>query len=224
MTAIRARGVAPSATFAVVERQALCDLLDELGPAMPTLCTGWNAADLTAHLVLRERRPEASIGILAKRFGGYTERVRRRILARHEYPHLVDLVRTAPPWWAPHRFAPRLDAAMNTVEFFIHSEDVRRAQRGWRPRPITDEYEAELWRRLSGGARFLLRTAPVTVVLASPAGRLRGGSVRAGTTVTVYGPPSELLLFACGRQSHAEVGLEGPEWAATAVRGARFGI
>ncbi|MGN9913451.1 TIGR03085 family metal-binding protein [Phytohabitans sp. LJ34] len=224
MTAFRARDVAPRATFAGIERQALCDLLDEVGPAVPTLCTGWNAADLTAHLVLRERRPEASIGILAKRFGGYTERVRQRILARHEYSRLVDLVRTAPPRWAPHRFVPRLDAAMNTVEFFVHSEDVRRAQRGWRARPISHEYEAELWRRLSGGARFLLRSAPVTVVLASPAGRLRGGSVRAGTTVTVHGPPSELLLFACGRQSHADVEFEGPEWAAAAVRDARFGI
>ncbi|MFD0746302.1 maleylpyruvate isomerase family mycothiol-dependent enzyme [Phytohabitans flavus] len=114
------------------------------------MCAGWTAADLAAHLVLRERRPEASVGILAKRLGGYTEAVRRRILAEHEYPRLVDLVRTAPPRWAPHRFIPWLDAAMNTVEFFVHHEDLRRAQPGWMPRPITSEYEAELWGRLSG--------------------------------------------------------------------------
>ena len=49
-------------THAQDERQALCDLLADIGPDQPTLCTGWRTADLAAHLVLRERRPDAGAG------------------------------------------------------------------------------------------------------------------------------------------------------------------
>ncbi len=44
-------------THAQDERRAICAVLTELGPARPTLCQGWQTADLAAHLVLRERRP-----------------------------------------------------------------------------------------------------------------------------------------------------------------------
>ena len=44
------------------ERRALCELLDETGPDAPTLCEGWTTGDLAAHLVLRERRPDAAAG------------------------------------------------------------------------------------------------------------------------------------------------------------------
>ncbi|HET6969240.1 MAG TPA: TIGR03085 family protein, partial [Ornithinibacter sp.] len=45
------------------ERLALCDTLLELGPEAPTLCDPWRTRDLAAHLVVRERRPDAAIGI-----------------------------------------------------------------------------------------------------------------------------------------------------------------
>jgi hypothetical protein len=47
-----------SPTLARSERHALCDLLTEVGADAPTLCEGWNAFDLAAHLVVRERRPD----------------------------------------------------------------------------------------------------------------------------------------------------------------------
>src|SRR5262249_6128699 len=40
--------------FDAIERQRLCDLLDELGPRAPTLLGPWTTQDLAAHLVLRE--------------------------------------------------------------------------------------------------------------------------------------------------------------------------
>jgi uncharacterized protein (TIGR03083 family) len=46
------------------ERLALCTLLDKTGPDAPTLCEGWNTGDLAAHLVLRERRPDAAAGVI----------------------------------------------------------------------------------------------------------------------------------------------------------------
>ncbi len=64
-------------TAAHAEREALSDLFTELGPEVPTLCEGWNARDLAAHLVVRERRPDGAIGIVAKPFAGYAEKVRR---------------------------------------------------------------------------------------------------------------------------------------------------
>ncbi len=48
------------------ERRALCALLDETGPDAPTLCEGWTTGDLAAHLVLRERRPDAAAGVAGR--------------------------------------------------------------------------------------------------------------------------------------------------------------
>ena len=60
--------------FAARERQALADLLATVGPDAPTLCEGWHTSDLVAHLVLREGRPDAAVGILAKPVAGWTRR------------------------------------------------------------------------------------------------------------------------------------------------------
>ena len=46
------------------QRISLAELLLEVGPDAPTLCEGWTARDLVAHLVIREGRPDAAIGIL----------------------------------------------------------------------------------------------------------------------------------------------------------------
>ena len=60
--------------LAQLERGRLCDLLLEVGPDAPTLCEGWTAADLAAHLVIRERKPLAAPGIVAGgKLGEYTE-------------------------------------------------------------------------------------------------------------------------------------------------------
>lgn len=51
-------------TLARSERSALADLLEQVGPAQPTLCAGWDTEDLLAHLLVRERRPDAAAGML----------------------------------------------------------------------------------------------------------------------------------------------------------------
>ena len=56
------------------ERRALCALLDETGPDAPTLCEGWTTGDLAAHLVLRERRPDAAAGVAGGPLAGYGPR------------------------------------------------------------------------------------------------------------------------------------------------------
>ena len=57
-------------TFAKDERSALCDLLDRVGPDAPTLCAGWDAHALTAHLWIRETDPVGVSGMVAKPLSG----------------------------------------------------------------------------------------------------------------------------------------------------------
>ena len=83
--------------YARDERLALCALLDEAGPAEPTLCAGWATLDLAAHLVLREHRPDAGLGVLGGPLAGYTRKVQGALARRTPYPRLVETVRSGPP-------------------------------------------------------------------------------------------------------------------------------
>jgi uncharacterized protein (TIGR03085 family) len=212
------------ATSARIERAALCDLLVALGPDAPTLCGDWTTRDLAAHLVARERRPDAALGIVIQPLAGHGEDVRRR-LAAGDYAGLVAQVRAGPPWWSPLALAP-VDRMANTVEFFVHHEDVRRGDEGWRPRTLDDPLEDDLWVVFRRSAKLLTRRSPAGLVL-RPDARPEIVAHRAedgAAPVTVSGPLGELVLFAYGRQAHAAVELDGPADAVAAVRGARFGI
>lgn len=116
-------------SFARAERLALADTLLAAGPDAPTLCDGWATRDLAAHLVLRERRPDAAAGILITAVQRHTKQVQDR-LAAGDYAALVGKVRR-PALWVRPAFA---DEAVNITEFLVHHEDVRRAAPGWTPR------------------------------------------------------------------------------------------
>ncbi len=200
------------------EREALADLFLRVGPDAPTLCEGWRTSDLAAHLVLRERRPDAAIGIVAGPLADYTERVQQQIHDSHAWPDLVRLVRTGPPF-----LLRPLDGTINTVEYFVHHEDVLRASPDWTPRTLDPSLEQALWRKFRLLGRSVFRGAPVGVVLRSPGyGEYRP---RPGTpAVTVTGPPGEVVLFSVGRRATAAVELEGDEAARTALLRASTGI
>src|SRR5262249_33102419 len=74
-TARRGRAYHRGVSYARDERTALCALLGETGPGAPTLCEGWRTGDLAAHLVMRERRPDAAAGLLGGPLAGHTRRV-----------------------------------------------------------------------------------------------------------------------------------------------------
>jgi uncharacterized protein (TIGR03085 family) len=206
------------------EREALSDLLLEVGPDAPTLPEGWMTRDLAAHLVMRDRRPDAVLGMYLTQFAAHTERVQAEILAQ-PWDAVVGLVRTGPPPWSPAAFEP-IDRLVNTVEYFVHHEDVRRARDGWEPRPLDGDLETELWRRLKLGARVLIRNAPVGLVLR----RTNGDEIRAHPAkddqpeVVVTGAASELALFAYGRQDHARVTIDAPDNVAEALNHCRLGF
>lgn len=206
--------------YARSERQKLADLIQTLGPDAPTLNAGWTTRDLAAHLVLRERRPDAAGGILIPPLRNYAERVRRQLAAR-PWDSLVDQVRR-PPVWSPIS-NPLLDEAANTMEFFIHHEDVRRAEAGWQPRDLPAGLQQALWRRASGLARLTLRRFPAEVLVQAPGYGQRAAG-RGGEQLRLVGAPSELVLFLSGRQRAARVQIDGPTDSADRLRDAQLGL
>ncbi|MEH1099325.1 TIGR03085 family metal-binding protein [Micromonospora sp. CPCC 205561] len=206
--------------YARSEREALADLMQTLGPDAPTVNEGWTTRDLAAHLVLRERRPDAAGGILLPPLRARAERVRLRIAAR-PWPHLLDQVRR-PPAWSPVS-NPLTDELANTLEFFIHHEDVRRVGPGWLPRDLPAGLHAALWRRCSGLARLALRRFPAGVLVQAPGyGELSVG--RGGEPLRLVGAPGELALFLSGRQRVARVQIDGAAALADRLRGTDLGM
>jgi len=210
--------VSDTPDYARSERAAYCDLVHTLGPDQPTLCTGWTTRDLTAHLVIRERRPDAALGIVVRAVAGHTESV-RAAAAQRPFDQLVAQVRR-PPAWSMSGIGP-LDRAVNTTEFFIHHEDVRRARDGWQPRPLPPGLAGELWKRLPTAARFSLRRFPGRITLAADGyGELATGS--GGLAVRVAGDPGELTLFVSGRQPYARVEVTGDPELVERIQRPRF--
>ncbi len=114
---------------------------------------------------------------------------------------------------------PGADDRLNLVEYFVHHEDVLRAQPGWQPRKISADLTDVLWDRLSL-ARLMMRRAPVGVELvrgdADSAGSAGHGRVRITAkartpVVTVTGDPAELTLWTMGRTSAADVQMAGAD-------------
>ncbi|MFK8846073.1 TIGR03085 family metal-binding protein [Streptomyces sp. Ac-502] len=208
-------------THAKRERLLLADLLESAGSEAPTLCEGWTARDLAAHVVVRERRADAAGGLLLKPLASRLERVQREFAAK-PFDELLRLIRTGPPKLSPFSLK-QIDEASNTVEFFVHSEDVRRAQTDWTPRELDPVFSDALWSRLEKMARLLGRKSPVGLVLRRPDGRTAVAH-RGTPVVTATGEPGELLLFTFGRQTVADVRLDGDKDAVAKVLEAGLGL
>jgi uncharacterized protein (TIGR03085 family) len=196
-----------SPSFVDRERRELADLFEQVGPAAPTLCDGWDAAHLAAHLVSRERRPDALPGLGAELvvpgnpLTTWTHRLEDRLRTSTSFADVVGRLRAGPPAWSPLAWPP-VNRMLNTTEFAIHHEDVRRAQPDWSPRQLPVAAQDTLWnaaglfaRRAAGRRGLVLRRSDV------PGATKRFG---AGGR-TVEGEPMELLLWASGRRDHARV-------------------
>lgn len=145
------------------ERRALSDLLVELGPDAPTLCAGWTTKALAAHLVIHERRPDASPGVAIKALAPWTKQVQARYEKR-PYDELVHLVRTGPGRLSPFSL-PGIDNLLNTAEYAVHHEDARRAQPGWEPRELPGKVMDALWRAAQARGPMALGSVKTGVVL-----------------------------------------------------------
>ena len=206
-------------SLARVERQQLCDAALAAGPDAPTLCGDWDVRDLLAHLLVRERSPLGAAGIQVAPLAGLTDRAMDRATAR-DFPDLVEAVRKARTPLA----LPLVDDVMNTVEFFVHHEDIRRAKPGWSPRALSRAEESALWTAIKIGGRGLVRPAGVPVTIRRADGgasaTLRGGP----DPVVLTGLPSEIVLFLFGRHETRGLSLSGPDDAIAALESANLGL
>lgn len=202
------------------ERRELCDLALTLGPDAPTLCEGWTAADLMAHLVVRERKPVASMGNVVERFAGMNQRAMAKAQAGG-YEVLVEKYRTPALFL---RAVPPVDEQMNGFELLVHHEDLRRGAADWQPRELDPAELDLLWTRLSKGMRFFGRRLPVpTVVKRSDTGDTTVGK-KGDDPATVSGPVVELVLFLFGRSALRDITFDGPADKVEALRTAKLGV
>jgi uncharacterized protein (TIGR03085 family) len=206
-------------TAAQRERSALVETMRGAGPDAPTLCGEWKTRDLAAHLVVRERRLDATAGVLVPFLAGYTEKVQRQVTQSTDWDGLLDKVASGPPLYSPFKV---LDPVANLGEMFIHHEDVRRAQSTWEPRELDDTLAKALGRGLPLMARLTLAKAPARVSLRTPDGKTLA-TIGRGPELTVTGEPQELLLFLSGRDA-VRLEFDGDEALVDAVRTARRGL
>jgi uncharacterized protein (TIGR03085 family) len=195
--------------YSRVERRALCDLFDAVGPDQPTLCEGWTTHDLAVHLHVREADLLAGPGIMIPALSETTQRRMARAKARYSFTEIVDKVRNGPPTFTIYSF-PGLGSQFNTAEYFVHHEDVRRAVPDFQSRDLPAEQQQGLWKQLRLSAKGMTRKASSGLVLRLPDGT---ESVAKKPTdrgsVTMTGEPAELMLFCFGRQAVAQVELDG---------------
>lgn len=207
--------------MARTERDALCDLALQLGESEPTLCGDWSVKDLVVHLLVRERSPAAA-GIVLKPLSRLTDLETRRFAAR-DFGMLVEKLRNGPPVWSPYA-VPKLDAVFNTLEYFVHLEDIRRAQPDWEPRDLPDAQQKQLWSMIRTAGKALARRAPTGITVENSVTGARVVLKESDDQVVVHGLPSEITMFVFGRQEHARVELLGPDGAVAALREASLGI
>jgi uncharacterized protein (TIGR03085 family) len=205
-------------SWAAHERAALVEALGEVGPDAPTLCEGWTAADLAAHVYVRERRPDAALGVLPLGpLSAYTNRVMRSVLRIYSYDELLRKVAEV----SPILRVTHLDEAINVIEFFIHTEDVRRPNK-LALREMPEEFERKVWSRLARQGRMSFRRVPARVRLVPSVGEpVEFGT---GELVEVHGKPTELLMLAFNRKADAKVQYDGSQTAIDALQGARIGL
>ena len=185
-------------TITADERAAMSDLFRSVGPDAATLCEGWTTRDLLAHLLVRERRPDAAGGILVPALAKRTEKVQNEI-AKKPYVELIEQFQGGPPMWSPWAL-PVLGDRGNLAEFFVHHEDIRRAQPDWQPREDDSDRDDALWKLLKLMGRVLYRRSPGGVVLRS-ANRPDIVAKKGEPGVTVVGLPGEIVLHGFGRSA-----------------------
>jgi uncharacterized protein (TIGR03085 family) len=113
---------------------------------------------------------------------------------------LVDQVRQGPPRWNPFSL-PVIDAAANTLEYFVHHEDVRRSIEGWQPRVLDPQFEALLWSRLKAMAPLMWRKAQVGVTLHNGTNHIIAKKTPLEPRVVATGEVSELVMKSYGRNA-----------------------
>ncbi len=212
--------------FVEPSREVLAETLLAAGPGASTLCEGWRTQELAAHLVLREHSPRVGLGMVLKPWRKASEKAIAELAGASGTPEafaaLVEKFRAGPPKLSPFALKA-IDHSANLTEFFIHTEDVRRARDRWAPRALDANYSQALWAELLKRAAFLYRSVDLGIVLVNPDGP-RHVAKRAPVSVAIIGDPGELLLHASGRTGEALVSFEGQPDAVALLQTADVGL
>ena len=202
------------------ERHDLCDLALVLGEDAPTLSGDWTAKDLVTHLLLREHSLVGAPGLLIRQLSRLTDLEMARI-GRKDFTVLVERLRGR--GFTPYAI-PAVDRAVNTLEYYVHHEDLRRAQPGWTPRELDRADESALWSAIRVFGRGLVRPAGVPVRIrrtdTGSEATLRGGADPA----LLSGMPSEIVMFLYGRGEHRGLAFTGPDDRIERLRSAGLGL
>jgi uncharacterized protein (TIGR03085 family) len=208
-------------SLVTTERAALASALEQAGPNQPTLCAGWETKDLLAHLIIRERRPDAAAGIIIP----FLKRQREQIEAKYsakDFGSLIELFRSGPGLLSPFAI-PQVDNLANLIEFVIHYEDVRRAQPNWRPRTDIPELQTEIRKRLPKFSLLALRKSKVGLLMVDQE-MTQHWLKRGRTAIEIHGEPIEILLYLSGRQQNAQVSIHGSPAAIATFERNKFGL
>jgi uncharacterized protein (TIGR03085 family) len=209
-----------------VERTALLSTLHTLGPDAPTLCEGWTARTLAAHIVVSEQQAGIPLAVSYPVWRALNARTAGALLggiSRIGDRRMEKAVGRGWNWLLrrldagpPRLFGLRLIAELRLVEEFVHHEDIRRAN-GGAPRAL----DASTSERLLAG---MLAISQVALFADSREGievRLSDGQTyRVGDgepRVRVSGDVGEVALWLAGRVSAADVRVDG-EIAEAALR------
>jgi len=203
-------------TWHETERDWLCETLRAADPHDPTLCAGWEARHLAAHLVIRER-PGLAASAVRGGLAAATERLADSASDAAGYAELVERFAARPPRWSPLAWA---GDAVNATEYFVHTEDVRRGTGDLTPRELPEGLVEVLWSQLVRMAPLRLRRLGPGVVL------VRDDDVRSAVhaprqghgTVVLRGAVGELVLAVSGRLQASNVRLDGAEDEVATVR------
>ncbi len=206
------------------ERAALCNSALDAGEGAPTLCGAWTVKDLVIHLLVRERDPLGAPGIVFPPLERLTDWSSRR-LAGEDFATLVERVRSGPPRWSPMSIGA-LERSLNTLEYFVHHEDIRRAATDWTPRELTEREQRALWKSIAVAGKGLVRPAGVPVEIRWVGERdepAATATLRAGEDpVVVTGAPAEIVLFCFSRSQTCGLDLSGPPEAVRALAKGRL--
>lgn len=186
-------------------------------PTDPTLCEGWEARHLAAHVVLRERKP-VQMALSMARSVDPTGSLADEANDAEGYARLVDQVEEGPSRLSPLEWAP----AANVVEFLVHAQDVRRGEGlpdEWTAQaPLSKHLTTAVWRSVRPMATLRYRRSAarggVGLVLVSPLAR--AVLARGERSAVLSGTPLELALWVSGRERASLATVEGPDDAVAA--------
>ncbi len=180
-----------------------CDAFDQVSADAPTLGAGWSAHDLAIHLWTLKHDPLGWPGIVVPALAATAGRRADRLRDRWSYPELVARLRAGPGAIACMPL-DRFEGHRHALgEYFIHTQDVARAN-GLDQEEPESRMEDALWLRVQVAARQLHHRRTPGLVLESK-GRSSAHVTKGPTTTVVSGAPSELLCWVYGRQEVAVV-------------------